>query len=968
MNIQHTLKKITKLPFALCVVLPLFVGTHVSNALAAGTVSLARGNVTAEDAQGRVRVVTEKMRIVAGETIVTGPKAELQMIMDDRGVVGMRQLSRMRIDDYAANGDENDRAVYTLFKGFMRSATGWIGKIAPNNYQVKSRVATIGIRGTDFEAGLVEAASGVSLYTKVVDGETFLSAPGGKVTVMAGRAAVVDFDKSTTPRPLDSIPALFKPSTNEAALDALKKSAAADMNAKLQQRRDEIKRAGGLNAKGNTNINEACVGSDAPVEALKAFVRAYEGGNAAAMQQTLDPAMLGYQKFMDGIIADFNRQKQIRLHIKDIQVQCGADVTTVQFTWEKRFLDVVSFAPGLLTGRGVSLLHRTGDTWRVVGLAGDNPFSSRSGSLGQVSFSSAISLASVSTIPSQVPVTVQVVDADLAGLGSLTVQIISSAGDNETFTLPEQSPGRFARSTLPFASGAVVPGNGVLEVATGVQFTLRYMDQNPGNNLPPTMLTASVKTTGSVLIPPDTTPDVFSFAPITNAIASTLITSNVVTISGINAAAPISIVGGEYAVGSAAFTTAPSTVSNGQQVKVRRTASSASNGVASATLTVGGVSAIFTITTAATVLDSTPDAFVFAPKNSVPQSTPIDSAPITITGINVATPVTIVGGTFAIANGAFGGAGNILNNQTLVVRVNSAASPGATTRATVNVGGVVATFAVTTSTLVLDTTPDVFSFAPSVNVPPFTFIESTVTITGINAPTPVSISGGTFSIGGGAHTSSGNISNNETLTVRVVSASSPATAASATVVVGGVAATFTVTTAAPSANTRPDPFSFAPKLDVAPLTAIDSSVQITGIEVPVPVTISGGTFAINNGAFSTSGNISNNQTLTVRVLSSAAALTATAATVTVGGVPATFTVTTAAIVPDRVPDAFSFAPQNNVPINTLIASNAVTIAGINVPTSIAVVGGSYSIDGGAFTAAAGSISNNQKVEIGRAHV
>ncbi len=967
MNIKRVVKKITKLSSAVLVAMPLALflcaAVSVRPAMAAGTVSLVRGTVTVTDTAGKSRAVTEKMRVVAGETLVTGPKGEVQLIMDDRGVVGLRQQSQLRIDDYAANGDENDRAVYTLIKGFMRSMTGWIGKISPNNYQLKSRVATIGIRGTDYEAGLVEGSSAASFYAKVTDGEIALAAPSGKVAVLPGRAAVLEFDKATPPRSLDSIPPVFKPSTNETALEALKKAAAADMDAKLQQRRDEIKRAGGLNANGNTRINEACVGSDVPVEALKAFIRAYEGGNAAAIQQTLDPAMLGYQKFMDGIITDFNRQKQIRLHIKDIQVQCGADVTTVQFNWEKRFLDVVSFAPGLLTGHGVSLLRRTGDTWRVVGLAGDNPFSSRSGSLGQLTFSPAISLASVSTIPSQVPVTVQVVDGDLAGLGSLTVQIISSAGDNETFTLPEQSPGRFARSTLPLAAGAVVPSNGVLEVAAGVQFTLRYLDQNPGNNLPPTMLTASVKTSGSVLIPPDTTPDAFSFAPITNAVASTLIPSNVITITGINAAAPISIVGGEYAIGSNAFTNVKATVSNGQQVKVRLTSAAASNGVATATLTVGGVSAIFSVTTAATVLDSTPDAFVFAPKNSVAQSTPIDSTPITITGINVATPVSIVGGTFAIANGAFGVAGNILNNQTLVVRVTSAAAPGSTSSATVNVGGVTAIFAVTTAALVPDTTPDFFSFAPAVNVPLSTAIDSAVTITGINAPTPVSISGGSFSIGGAAFTTSGNISNSESLTVRVTSAALPATAASATVIVGGVAATFTVTTAAPSVNTRPDPFSFAPKFDVAPLTAIDASVQITGINVAVPVSIAGGTFAINNGVFSTSGNISNNQTLTVRVLSSAASLTAASATVTVGGVAVTFTVTTAAIVPDSVPDAFSFAPQNNVATNTLVSSSPVTISGINVPTSINVVGGSYSIDGGGFTSTAGTITVNQKVVV-----
>jgi hypothetical protein len=47
----------------------------------------------------------------------------------------MRANSRLHIDDGVANGDEKDRASYTLLKGFMRSVTGWIGKAAPRNYK-----------------------------------------------------------------------------------------------------------------------------------------------------------------------------------------------------------------------------------------------------------------------------------------------------------------------------------------------------------------------------------------------------------------------------------------------------------------------------------------------------------------------------------------------------------------------------------------------------------------------------------------------------------------------------------------------------------------------------------------------------------------------------------------------------------------------------------------------------------------
>ncbi|HMN43044.1 MAG TPA: PQQ-binding-like beta-propeller repeat protein [Povalibacter sp.] len=85
----------------------------------------------------------------------------------------------------------------------------------------------------------------------------------------------------------------------------------------------------------------------------------------------------------------------------------------------------------------------------------------------------------------------------------------------------------------------------------------------------------------------------------TNVAVSTPVESSTVTISGINSAAQISVTGGEYSINNAAYTSANGTVNNGQQVAVRVTSSSAANTAVSATLTVGGVNAVFSVTTAA---------------------------------------------------------------------------------------------------------------------------------------------------------------------------------------------------------------------------------------------------------------------------------------------------------------------------------------------------------------------------------
>jgi hypothetical protein len=96
----------------------------------------------------------------------------------------------------------------------------------------------------------------------------------------------------------------------------------------------------------------------------------------------------------------------------------------------------------------------------------------------------------------------------------------------------------------------------------------------------------------------DTTPDQFTFADRFNVATSTEITSAPVTITGIDAAADITVTGGTYSINGGAFTADAGTVESGDEVRARHT-SSASNSTATDTVvTIGGVSDTFTSTTA----------------------------------------------------------------------------------------------------------------------------------------------------------------------------------------------------------------------------------------------------------------------------------------------------------------------------------------------------------------------------------
>lgn len=101
------------------------------------------------------------------------------------------------------------------------------------------------------------------------------------------------------------------------------------------------------------------------------------------------------------------------------------------------------------------------------------------------------------------------------------------------------------------------------------------------------------------------------------------------------------------------------------------------------------------------------------------------------------------------------------------------------------------------SSVAADSTPADFNFVPQTNIESNSWITSnTVTISDINVAIPVTISGGEYSINGGAFSASeATISNNQTLSVRVKSSETEAQQTTATLMLAGtISKKFTVTT------------------------------------------------------------------------------------------------------------------------------------------------------------------------------
>lgn len=97
-----------------------------------------------------------------------------------------------------------------------------------------------------------------------------------------------------------------------------------------------------------------------------------------------------------------------------------------------------------------------------------------------------------------------------------------------------------------------------------------------------------------------------------------------------------------------------------------------------------------------------------------------------------------------------------------------------------------------------DDTPNNFSFTPLIDqLLSTTVFSNTISVGGINIPAAISVTGGEYSVNGGAFTSSpGFVNNGDTVQVNNLSSASPSTLTSTTLTISGVSATFDVTTRA----------------------------------------------------------------------------------------------------------------------------------------------------------------------------
>lgn len=114
-----------------------------------GDVYQVRGQALAVSKGRKTRSLAAGDQVYLGDKLITGADGYIRLRMIDNAILDLRCYSIMVIEDYDIQS-ANRRSVFNLLQGSLRKVTGEIGKWKEDVYELRTPVASVGVRGTEY--------------------------------------------------------------------------------------------------------------------------------------------------------------------------------------------------------------------------------------------------------------------------------------------------------------------------------------------------------------------------------------------------------------------------------------------------------------------------------------------------------------------------------------------------------------------------------------------------------------------------------------------------------------------------------------------------------------------------------------------------------------------------------------------------------------------------------------------------
>src|SRR5947207_5814828 len=133
----------------------LLAAATVGFAQSAGEVEFARGVGFAQTAGQTPRTLGKGLELKEGDRLTTSDGGSAIIKLQDGTRMTVRPNSELVLQQYHFKENAPDNSMLMqLVRGGFRAVTGLISKSSPNAARIQTNTATIGIRGTDFDARL----------------------------------------------------------------------------------------------------------------------------------------------------------------------------------------------------------------------------------------------------------------------------------------------------------------------------------------------------------------------------------------------------------------------------------------------------------------------------------------------------------------------------------------------------------------------------------------------------------------------------------------------------------------------------------------------------------------------------------------------------------------------------------------------------------------------------------------------
>lgn len=122
----------------------------------AGQVTHVQGMATAQQPDGSFRFLSQGDTVLEGDTLSTTERGFALITLRDGSKYTLRPGTTFTLERFA-HGEGTESAWLRLAKGGVRVVTGLVGKRNPSGVELRTPTATIGVRGTSFDARLCGA-------------------------------------------------------------------------------------------------------------------------------------------------------------------------------------------------------------------------------------------------------------------------------------------------------------------------------------------------------------------------------------------------------------------------------------------------------------------------------------------------------------------------------------------------------------------------------------------------------------------------------------------------------------------------------------------------------------------------------------------------------------------------------------------------------------------------------------------